>query len=177
MANPKTANNTGAEEARKVGRPRKIETPDDMWLLWEEYKAECDNNKKIETTFSPRSEIYITENIPSPIIYDITGFCSFIGISRTSFYDTYTRNNEEEFASVVTRMRDECEVDALRKFEMQYAPSQLAGLRLSKYGYSTNVESKVEVEAKTSSYDELTVEQLVALAELAESQDNENSET
>jgi hypothetical protein len=34
-------------------------------------------------------------------------------------------------------MKEECEVDARKKFELGAVPSQLAGLWLSKYGYTT----------------------------------------
>ena len=44
---------------------------------------------------------------------------------------------------VVTRIREECEADARRKFELQVIPSQLAGLWMSKYGYTTKVENNL----------------------------------
>jgi len=40
-------------------------------------------------------------------------------------------------------MREECEVDARIKFEVGALPSQLAGLWMSKYGYSTKTDSSV----------------------------------
>mgnify|MGYP003623346529 CR=1 FL=1 len=43
-------------------------------------------------------------------------------------------------------MREECEYDARRKFEIQAIPSQLAGLWMRKHGYSTKVENDMKVQ-------------------------------
>ena len=40
-------------------------------------------------------------------------------------------------------MREECEVDARKKFELQIIPSQLAGLWMSNYGYSMKNDSNI----------------------------------
>ena len=40
-------------------------------------------------------------------------------------------------------MREECEIDAREKFELGVIPSQLAGLWMSNYGYSTKMDSTV----------------------------------
>ena len=42
-------------------------------------------------------------------------------------------------------MREECEVDARTKFEIGAIPSQLAGLWMSNYGYTTKTEAKANV--------------------------------
>ena len=44
---------------------------------------------------------------------------------------------------IVTRMKEECEVDAREKFELQVIPSQLAGLWMSKYGYTTKTDANI----------------------------------
>ena len=66
---------------------------------------------------------------------------------RASFYERYA--NDARFADIVTRMKEECEVDARAKFELGVIPSQLAGLWMSKHGYSTKTEGdKEEQEAR-----------------------------
>lgn len=42
-------------------------------------------------------------------------------------------------------MREECEVDAREKFELSVIPSQLAGLWMSKYGYTSKVDTDADV--------------------------------
>ena len=51
----------------------------------------------------------------------------------------------KRFVDIVTRMREECETDAREKFEVGAIPTQLAGLWMSKYGYTTKQEAGVEV--------------------------------
>lgn len=65
----------------------------------------------------------------------------FAGISRQAFYEYYAKN--EKYVDIVTRMREECEVDARKKFELQVIPPQLAGLWMSRYGYSTKQDTNV----------------------------------
>ena len=62
-------------------------------------------------------------------------------ISRSSFYEIYGK--DERFSDIVTRMKEECEVDARKKFELQVIPAQLAGLWMSKYGYTTKQDTSV----------------------------------
>ena len=54
-------------------------------------------------------------------------------------------------------MQEECEVDARRKFELQIVPSQLAGLWMSKYGYTTKQDTQVSgsLELEKSKLDDL----------------------
>ena len=70
--------------------------------------------------------------------YTIEGFCVFAGISRQAFYKDYADNRR--YVDIVTRMREECEIDARMKFETGVIPTQLAGLWMSKYGYTTKQE-------------------------------------
>ena len=65
----------------------------------------------------------------------------FAGISRAAFYEYYGDN--PKYVDTVTRMKEECEVDARKKFELQVIPSQLAGLWMSNYGYTTKTDTNV----------------------------------
>ena len=62
-------------------------------------------------------------------------------MARQRSYETYTE--KKRYSDIVTRIREECEADARRKFELQVIPSQLAGLWMSKYGYTTKVENNL----------------------------------
>ena len=126
-----------------MGRPLKIKSVKKMEELWEEYKEECDNKEVLTHDFSSKNSKFVSAKLKRSVTYTIEGFCVFAGISRSAFYDTYMNN--EKFSDIVTRMREECEVDAREKFELQVIPSQLAGLWMSKYGYHTNIQSDVNV--------------------------------
>lgn len=124
-----------------MGRPLKIKTPENMEQLWEEYKADCDNQEVLTHDFSSKNSEFVSAKLKRSITYTIEGFCVFVGISRSLFYDTYS--TKKRYSDIVTRIREECEVDARKKFELQVIPSQLAGLWMSKYGYTTKVENNV----------------------------------
>ncbi len=126
-----------------MGRPRKFKTVKQLEEIWEEYKNYCDNQLVLTHDFSSKNSEFVSKELQRSITYTIEGFCVYAGISRAAFYERYAEN--EKFADIVTRMREECEVDARRKFELQMLPPQLAGLWMSKYGYTTKVEQKTDV--------------------------------
>lgn len=126
-----------------MGRPRKFKTVKQLEEIWEEYKDYCDNQLVLTHDFSSKNSEFVSKELRRSITYTIEGFCVYAGISRSAFYERYADN--EKFADIVTRMREECEVDARRKFELQMLPPQLAGLWMSKYGYTTKVEQKTDV--------------------------------
>ena len=68
-----------------------------------------------------------------PLTYTLEGFCAYNRISRQAFYRTY--GSSPEFDAAVEYIREECEVDARRKFETGQIPCRLAGLWMSRYGY------------------------------------------
>ena len=45
-------------------------------------------------------------------------------------------------------MREECEVDARMKFETGQIPTQLAGLWMSNYGYTTKTDNNTNLKAQ-----------------------------
>lgn len=124
-----------------MGRPLKIKTPEEMEQMWEDYKADCDNQEVLTHDFSSKNSEFVSAKLKRSITYTIEGFCVFVGISRQQFYDHYAKM--KKYTDIVTRIREECEVDARKKFELQVIPSQLAGLWMSKYGYTTKVENNV----------------------------------
>lgn len=124
-----------------MGRTLKISSKKRMEELWEEYKNECNNQMVLTHDFSSKNSEFVSKELRRSVTYTIEGFCVFVGISRQAFYDTYAKN--EKYVDIVTRMREECEIDARKKFELQVIPSQLAGLWMSKYGYSTKQDTNV----------------------------------
>ncbi len=127
-----------------VGRPRRIKTPAEMEKRWEEYKAYCDNQSVLTHEFSAARAEFVSKELRKKITYTIEGFCVFLKISRNAFYSTY--GADEKFLDLVSRIREECELDARGKFETGQIPSQLSGLWMSRYGYGTNSSVKVGAE-------------------------------
>jgi hypothetical protein len=138
-----------------MGRPLKIKTPEEMEQQWEAYKADCDNQEVLTHDFSSKNSEFVSAKLRRSITYTIEGFCVFVGISRQQFYGHYAKM--KKYTDIVTRLREECEVDARKKFELQVIPSQLAGLWMSKYGYTTKVENNVSgtLETEKTKLDDL----------------------
>jgi hypothetical protein len=91
--------------------------------------------------FSSKNSEFVSANLKRSVTYTIEGFCVFLDLSRAAFYEYY--NKDERYVDIVTRIREECEVDARQKFELGVIPSQLAGLWMSKHGYTTKAENNV----------------------------------
>lgn len=141
-----------------MGRKRKFNSVKALEEAWEAYKEECDNQMVLTHDFSSKNSEFISKELKRSITYTIEGFCVFAGISRAAFYERYA--NDKRFADTVTRMREECEVDARSKFELGIIPSQLAGLWMSNYGYSTKTDTSITgVESEKSKLDSL-IEQM-----------------
>lgn len=134
-----------------MGRNRKITSAKMMQELWEEYKTDCDNQLVLTHDFSSKNSEFVSKELRRSITYTIEGFCVFAGISRAAFYEYYAE--DERFVDIVTRMKEECEVDARKKFELQIIPAQLAGLWMSKYGYTTKQDSIVSGQINTGQLD------------------------
>lgn len=124
-----------------MGRPRKISSVKKMEELWEEYKVDCENQKVLTHDFSAKNSEFVSAELRRSITYTIEGFCIYIGMSRQAFYKYYADN--EKFVDIVTRMKEECEVDARKKFELSIIPPQLAPLWMSKYGYTTKTDTNI----------------------------------
>ena len=126
-----------------MARPRKFRSPKALETKWEEYKNKCNNRVVLTHDFSSKNSEFVSAELRRSVTYTVEGFCVFLGISRQAFYDTYTE--DERFLDIVTRIREECEIDAREKFELGMIPSQLAGLWMSKYGYTTKQDVIAEV--------------------------------
>lgn len=139
-----------------MGRPRKIESPEQMEELWEEYKVYCDNRDVRVTQFSSKLGEFVTDTIKKSITYTLEGFCVYIGIARCRFYETYAT---EEYREIVTRIREESENDVRSKFEAGIIPTQLSGLWMSRYeGYSTK--QQLDVNATVTEADKALLDKV-----------------
>lgn len=114
---------------------KRFKTVDELEDAWEAYKDNCDNQMVLAHEFSSKNSEFVSQKIKKSITYTIEGFCVFSGISRQAFYKHYAVS--KRYVDTVTRMREECEFDARRKFETGCIPTQLAALWMSNYGYST----------------------------------------
>lgn len=126
-----------------MGRPRKIKSVKALEEAWEEYKEWCNDQTVLAHEFSAKNSEFVSAELRRSITYTIEGFCVFVGMSRSAFYSSY--GDDDKYSDTVTRMREECEVDARRKFETGQIPTQLAGLWMSNYGYTTKTEAKANV--------------------------------
>ena len=120
---------------------RKISSPKQMEQLWEQYKEYCDNYQVTQTEFSGKESRFVAGTVKRPITYTIEGFCVYIGLARSKFYETYAES--EEYRDIVTRMRDESEADVRKKFETGTIPTQLSALWMSKFGYATKQQTDI----------------------------------
>jgi hypothetical protein len=135
------------KEAAIMGRKKKIPSVRRLEEMWAAYREDCDQRTMKRTDFSPKLGIHVTSEVPAPVSYEIKGFCAYIGMTEQNFYATY--NKDPDFESVIARMRQDCENSKREGFEQGRYPSQLAGLWMSRYGYTvrqdTNVTGNVPV--------------------------------
>ena len=103
-----------------MGRPRKIKSVKALEEAWEEYKEDCNNRSVLTHDFSSKNSEFVSAKLKRSVTYTIEGFCVFIGLARSTFYQNY--GEDEKFSDTVTRMREECEIDAREKFELGVIP-------------------------------------------------------
>ena len=127
------------ERGERMSRPKKFATAKALEKAWAEYKTWCSARPVTVRQFSARNSEFISGEFLHPVTLTIEGFCAWAKLSRSAFYDTY--GSSEAFSDTVTRMREECEVDARMKFELGEIDAKLAGLWMSRYGYSTRSET------------------------------------
>lgn len=133
-----------------MARPRKFKTAKELAEKWIEYKEHCNNRTVLTHDFSSKNSEFVSAELRRSVTYTIEGFCVYADISRSTFYEMYAEN--KKYSDIVTRMKEECETDAREKFELGIIPSQLAGLWMSKYGYTT----KQDINAEVKSSDKLS---------------------
>ncbi|MBQ8920316.1 MAG: hypothetical protein IJ056_09460 [Acidaminococcaceae bacterium] len=118
-----------------MGQRGLIKGPKQMLDMWEKYKERCDNRSIVVFDHNKKTGDYDVNEVIHPVTYTIKGFAVFLGMTEQNFYSTYSKNPKFEY--VIARVREECEVDTREKFELGMINPKLAGLWMSKYGYST----------------------------------------
>lgn len=136
-----------------MGRPRKFKTAKALAEAWEQYKAWCNDQKVLTHDFSAKNSEFVSAELKRSVTCTIEGFCVWAGIARQNFYATY--GEDERFRDIVTRMREECEVDARMKFELGVIDTKLAPLWMSRYGYSTKQENTGSADVEVRIIDDL----------------------
>lgn len=122
-----------------MGRPRKFKTAKALAEAWEAYKAWCNNQSVLTHDFSAKNSEFVSKELKRSVTCTIEGFCVWVGMARSIFYETYA--GDPKFSDIVTRMREECEVDARMKFELGVIDPKLAALWMSRHGYGAKAES------------------------------------
>ncbi len=125
-----------------MARPRKFKSVKALADAWEAYKDWCSDQKVLTHDFSAKNSEFVSKELRRSITYTIEGFCVWAGIARQNFYETYA--GDERFHDIVTRMKEECEVDARMKFELGVIDTRLAPLWMSRHGYSAKQESAAD---------------------------------
>lgn len=128
-----------------MGRPRKFKTAKELSEAWDQYKSWCNNQTVLTHDFSSKNSEFVSAELKRSVTCTIEGFCAWVGIARSKFYETYA--SDERFRDIVTRMREECEVDARMKFELGVIDTKLAPLWMSRHGYSTRQEANLGVDS------------------------------
>ncbi len=124
-----------------MARPRKFKTAKALETAWEQYKAWCNDQKVLTHDFSAKNSEFVSAELKRSVTCTIEGFCVWARLARRAFYDTYA--DDERFSHIVTRMREECEIDARMKFELGVIDTKLAPLWMSRHGYSTRQEASL----------------------------------
>jgi len=123
---------------------RKLKTDKELQDAWEAFKFKCDNRIVLTHEFSAKNSEFVSKDLQRCTTYTINEFCEFIHLTRSAFYANYA--NKETYKDTVTRMQEECENDARKKFELGVIPTQLSGLWMSKYGYTAKTETNLSGE-------------------------------
>lgn len=122
-----------------MGRSRKFKTAKAMEEAWKEYKDWCNNQRVLTHDFSSKNSEFVSAELKRSVTCTIEGFCVHTGIARSNFYETYAA--DPRYRDIVTRMKEECEVDARMKFELGVIDPKLAALWMGKHGYGAKVEA------------------------------------
>jgi len=122
-----------------MGRPRKFKTAKALAEAWEAYRAWCNNQSVLTHDFSAKNSEFVSKELKRSVTCTIEGFCVWAEMPRSIFYDTYAADSR--YSDIVTRMREECEVDARMKFELGVIDTRLAPLWMGRHGYGIRTET------------------------------------
>jgi len=98
----------------KVGRPRNVETPEEMYKLFKEYKTYVKDNPRYKYTLNQRSGEMVAEPLEVPLSID--GFEVYIYQKKGFFIAQYFKNTDnayEEFLPIITYIKTEIRTDQI----------------------------------------------------------------
>lgn len=117
---------------------------EDMAELFNEYlySDRCLNHMKKQTIIDKETCMVTVVDVPAPRSPTIKGFCLYCGATPSAWYADYADN--PAFAKTVEQITAACESEARGMFEDGSIPSNLAGLWMGGYGYSTKQEQEIK---------------------------------
>lgn len=117
---------------------------EDMAERFEEYvqSDKCMNHTKKKTIIDEETFQAVVVDVPAPRSPTIKGFCLFCGTSSPTWYQHYADN--PEFAEIVKKITEFCEIEVRGMFEDGEISPSLAGLWMGGYGYSTKQEQDIK---------------------------------
>lgn len=128
----------------KVGRPRNVKTPEEMYNLFKEYKTYVKDNPRYKYTLNQRTGDMVAEPLEVPL--SLEGFEVYIYQKKGFFIEQYFKNQGEiynEFVPICSYIRREIRTDQINGGMVgQYNPSITQRLN----GLTEKVESTVITE-------------------------------
>ena len=117
---------------------------EDMAERFEEYLNSdmCLGHTKYKSVIDPETMTCSKVEVPAPRSPTIKGFCLYCGTSSSTWYQHYANN--PEFAEIVRRITEFCEIEVRGMFEDGEISPSLAGLWMGGYGYSTKSEQDIK---------------------------------
>jgi len=98
----------------KVGRPRNVETPEEMYNLFKEYKTYVKDNPRYKYTLNQRTGDMVAEPLEVPL--SLEGFEVYIYQKKGFFIEQYFKNINnayEQFLPITTYIKREIRTDQI----------------------------------------------------------------
>ena len=137
----------------KVGRPKKIETPEELLKMFSKYKREVKENFRYKYHLNQRTGDMVAEPLEVPLTID--GFEIFCHAEYDVTVEHYLQNSRDaydEFRTISTRIRKEIRNDQINGGMVgQYNPSITARLNaLKEQIEQTNIEQPLFPDVSTN---------------------------
>ena len=109
----------------KVGRPRNVETPEDMLELFERYRDAIKSNPKTKKIKGNKNFTLSEEDLERPLTFSgFEVFCFEEGVGTIEHYFNNTGNNYDEFCAICSHIKKAIRADQIEGGMIgQYNPS------------------------------------------------------
>lgn len=133
--------------------------PEDMWEKWIAFVEHCMTYEVIEKTVTKSKhkgttvdgedresdfEDFKEKKLIKPKTPTMDGFTIYCNLGSSAMYKYYLNN--PEYVDVVTDIRMQSKEVHRQLFEQGSIPTQLSGLWMSQFGYSTKVDTNIKAE-------------------------------